>query len=76
MENTTNTTATSIPGDSPLNRAYLATFIREMKHYHTAWGMAPDRQTILDAIRKAQRERAQTTERADILRRSILGGTS
>lgn len=36
---------------------YLATFIREIKHYRTTWGMPPDKVAFRDAVRAAQRER-------------------
>lgn len=37
---------------------YLATFIREIKHYKTLWGCPPDAVAFRDAIKAAQQERA------------------
>lgn len=38
---------------------YLATFIREIKHYRTTWGIPPDKVAFRDAIRAAQNERGR-----------------
>ena len=35
---------------------YLATFIREIKHYRTTWGCPPDKVAFRDAIKAAQQE--------------------
>ena len=36
---------------------YLATFIREIKHYRTTWGMPPDKIAFREAVKAAQQER-------------------
>ena len=36
---------------------YLATFIREIKHYKTLWGMPPGKIAFREAVKAAQQER-------------------
>lgn len=52
---------------------YLATFIREIKHYRTTWGMPPDKVAFREAVKAAQRERLSVSEGGAGRREHISG---